>query len=120
MWRAVESHGAKVSIGGGTIRGTDVASLAAYTGGSILVNAKLNDENKVEATSATRPVKITGDVSAESGGHVMLGLNNKDSFLKGLVTTDISGINPDTQNGERYPEKYLWCWQMEQSGNTSR
>ena len=51
MWRAVESHGAKVSIGGGTIRGTDVASLAAYTGGSILVNAKLNDENKVEATS---------------------------------------------------------------------
>lgn len=57
MWRAVESHGAKVSIGGGTIRGTDVASLAAYTGGSILVNAKLNDENKVEATSATRSGK---------------------------------------------------------------
>ena len=105
MWRAVESHGAKVSIGGGTIRGTDVASLAAYTGGSILVNAKLNDENKVEATSATRPVKITGDVSAESGGHVMLGLNNKDSFLKGLVTTDISGINPDTQKWGKIPGK---------------
>ena len=97
MWRAVESHGAKISIGGGTIKGTDVASLAAYTGGSILINAKLNDQNKLEATSTTRPVKITGDISAESGGHVMLGLNNKDSFLKGLASTDINGINPDTQ-----------------------
>ena len=27
----------------------------------------------------------------------MLGLNNKESFLKGLATTDINGINPDTQ-----------------------
>ena len=97
MWRAIESHGAKITIGGGTIKGTDVASLAAYTGGSILINAKLNDQNKVEATSSTRPVKITGDISAESGGHVMLGLNNKESFLKGLATTDINGINPDTQ-----------------------
>ena len=97
MWRAVESHGAKISIGGGTIKGTDVASLAAYTGGSILINAKLNDQNKLEATSTTRPVKITGDISAESGGHIMLGLNNKDSFLKGLASTDINGINPDTQ-----------------------
>ena len=97
MWRAIESHGAKITIGGGTIKGTDVASLAAYTGGSILINAKLNDQNKVEATSSTRPVKITGDISAESGGHIMLGLNNKESFLKGLATTDINGINPDTQ-----------------------
>ena len=97
MWRAIESHGAKITIGGGTIKGTDVASLAAYTGGSILINAKLNDQNKVEATSSTRPVKITGDISAESGGHVMLGLNNKESFLKGLASTDINGINPDTQ-----------------------
>ena len=97
MWRAIESHGAKITIGGGTIKGTDVASLAAYTGGSILINAKLNDQNKVEATSSTRPVKITGDISAESGGHIMLGLNNKESFLKGLATTDINGINPETQ-----------------------
>ena len=97
MWRAIESHGAKITIGGGTIKGTDVASLAAYTGGSILINAKLNDQNKLEATSTTRPVKITGDISAESGGHIMLGLNNKDSFLKGLASTDINGINPDTQ-----------------------
>ncbi|MDU7217458.1 MAG: hypothetical protein E6293_08215, partial [Dialister sp.] len=97
MWRAIESHGAKITIGGGTITGTDVASLAAYTGGSILINAKLNDQNKVEATSSTRPVKITGDISAESGGHIMLGLNNKESFLKGLATTDINGINPETQ-----------------------
>ena len=29
MWRAVESHGAKISIGGGTITGSDVASIAA-------------------------------------------------------------------------------------------
>ncbi len=97
MWRAIESHGAKISIGGGTIKGTDVASLAAYRDGRIFINAKLNAQNKLEATSTTRPVKITGDISAESGGHIMLGLNNKDSFLKGLATTDINGINPDTQ-----------------------
>ena len=96
-WRAIESHGAKISIGGGTIKGTDVASLAAYRDGRIFINAKLNAQNKLEATSTTRPVKITGDISAESGGHIMLGLNNKDSFLKGLATTDINGINPDTQ-----------------------
>ena len=35
----------------------------------------------------------------------MLGLNNKDSFLKGLVTTDISGINPDTQKWGKIPGK---------------
>ncbi|WP_313993420.1 autotransporter outer membrane beta-barrel domain-containing protein [uncultured Selenomonas sp.] len=92
MWRAVESHGARVSIGGGIIKGTDVASIAAYDHGKVFVNAKLNDDGSVSATSEKRPVQITGDISAEGGGHVVLGLNNKESFFKGLVSTDINGI----------------------------
>ena len=92
MWRAVESHGARISIGGGIIKGTDVASIAAYSNGKVFVNAKLNDDGSVSATSEKRPVQITGDISAEGGGHVVLGLSNKESFFKGLVSTDINGI----------------------------
>ena len=91
MWRAIESHGARISIGGGIIKGKDVASIAAYSRGTVSVNAKL-ENGKVVATSNTRPVQITGDISAEGGGHVVLGLNNKNSFFKGLVSTDINGI----------------------------
>ena len=91
MWRAIESHGARISIGGGIIKGKDVASIAAYSRGTVSVNAKL-ENGKVVATSNTRPVQIEGDISAESGGHVVLGLNNKKSFFKGLVSTDINGI----------------------------
>lgn len=96
MWRAVESHGARVSIGGGIIKGSDVASIAAYEHGTVFVNAKL-DDGRVVATSATRPVQITGDISSEGGGHIVLGLNNKDSFFKGLASTDINGIDKQTQ-----------------------
>ncbi len=97
MWRAIESHGARISIGGGIIKGTDVASIAAYDDGTVFVNSKLDENGNVVATSKTRPVKITGDISSESNGHVVLGLNNKDSFFKGLVSTDINGINKQTQ-----------------------
>ena len=92
MWRAVESHGARVSIGGGVIKGTDVASIAAYSNGKVFVNAKLNDDGSVSATSAERPVQITGDISAEGGGHIVLGLSNEKSYFKGLASTDINGI----------------------------
>ena len=103
MWRAVESHGARVSIGGGTIKGSDVASIAAYDNGTVFVNSRLDSEGRVVATSNTRPVKITGDISSESDGHVVLGLNNKDSFFKGMVSTDINGINKQTQQWSYIP-----------------
>ena len=102
MWRAVESHGARVSIGGGTIKGSDVASIAAYDNGTVFVNAQLNNKGHVVATSKTRPVKITGDISSESNGYVVLGLNNKDSFFKGLVSTDIWGVDKATQKPYSY------------------
>ncbi len=102
MWRAVESHGARVSIGGGTIKGSDVASIAAYDNGTVFVNAQLNNKGHVVATSKTRPVKITGDISSESNGHVVLGLNNKESFFKGLVSTDIWGVDKATQKPYSY------------------
>ena len=102
MWRAVESHGARVSIGGGTIKGSDVASIAAYDNGTVFVNSRLDSKGHVVATSETRPVKITGDISSESSGHVVLGLNNKDSFFKGLVSTDIWGVDKATQKPYSY------------------
>ena len=102
MWRAVESHGARVSIGGGTIKGSDVASIAAYDNGTVFVNSRLDSKGHVVATSETRPVKITGDISSESNGHVVLGLNNKDSFFKGLVSTDIWGVDKATQKPYSY------------------
>ena len=102
MWRAVESHGAKISIGGGTITGSDVASIAAYDDGTVFVNSKLDGNGNVVATSRTRPVRITGDISSESNGHVVLGLNNKESFFKGLVSTDIWGVDKANQKPYSY------------------
>lgn len=118
-WRAIEVHGgpankinkgkAHIFIGGGKIVGTDVASIAAYTAGEIEINAKYEinrNTNKMEikALSETRPVQIVGDVSSESDGIITLGLNNKDSYLQGLVTTTgIYGISRFTQKPALIP-----------------
>ena len=103
MWRAIESHGARISIGGGIIKGTDVASIAAYDRGTVFVNSKFDGNGNVVATSNTRPVQITGDISSEGDGHVVLGLNNKNSFFKGMVSTDINGIDKQTQKWRYNP-----------------
>ncbi|MDY6084851.1 MAG: autotransporter outer membrane beta-barrel domain-containing protein [Dialister sp.] len=92
---AITAWAGNIDVGGGTIKGR----VDTKFGGRVAVNASLDADGEVQISSALRDVKITGDVTAEGKGSVILGLGTKDSYLTGVVNSDVEGL---VHPGESY------------------
>ncbi len=92
---AITAWAGNIDVGGGSIKGR----IDTKFGGRVAVNASLDSNGETQISSALRDVKITGDVTAEGKGSVILGLGNKDSYFTGVINSDVEGL---VHPGENY------------------
>ena len=95
----IRSFGGNISIGGGKLVAHDNDTIYSREG-NILVNAEIDSQQNIHATSDKRDVNIQGNIKADEKGSVGVALNTNKSTFNGIIEKDAnSTVNLLVANG---------------------